>query len=256
MTEIISSQLYFILLKDENRTKKSLQWCLFSGPCTSHIPHPNTSSDRRHWRADAPSPLACVSTITFCLIPTHYQESLCSSASRLKIISSSSYFVNFSSLEWSQLGEELCNLTVSWGNSPVKCIPIAHPSPWYISQLLQEESLPWESPQQERRTWRSLLKAHPGHCLSFLWCSCTQRAVGKSISRNTAISNSSNILDKWYQIKSNQLQISQQFSQLGLYLALSLSIAFPNMGEECLKTSPTQDMTWQHLGRNFAILWY
>lgn len=238
------------------KAPKPQQWSLFSGCCASHIPHPNTPSDRGHWRADAPSPLACVSPITSCLIPVHFQETLCSSASRLKIISSSSNFVNFSSLKGSQLGEELCNLTVSWGNSPVKCIPIAYPSPWCISLLLRRESLPWESPQQERRTWRSLLKAHPGHCLS-LWCFCTQRAaVGRSTPRNTAISNSSNILAKWYQIKSNQLQISPQFSQLGLYLVPSLSIAFPNMGEECIKTSPTQDMTWQRLGRNFAILWY
>lgn len=82
-------------------------------------------------------------------------------------------------------------------------------------------------------------------------CFCTQRAaVGRSTPFNTAINNSSNILAQRYQIKSNQLQISSQFSQLDLYLAPSLSIVFPNMGEECIKTSPTQDMTWQHLGRN------
>lgn len=72
-------------------------------------------------------------------------------------------------------------------------------------------------------------------------CFYTRRAaVGRSTPLNTAISNSSNILAQRYQIKSNQLQISSQFSQLGLYLAPSLSIAFPNMGEECIKTSPTQ----------------
>lgn len=82
-------------------------------------------------------------------------------------------------------------------------------------------------------------------------CFYIQRtAVGRSTPLNTAINNSSNILPQRYQIKSNQLQISSQFSQLGLYLTPSLSIVFPNMGEECIKTSPTQDMTWQHLGRN------
>lgn len=59
--------------------------------------------------------------------------------------------------------------------------------------------------------------------------------TGRSIPCNTAINNSSNILAKWYQIKSNQSQISPQFSQVGFYLAPSLSIGFPKMGEECIK---------------------
>lgn len=203
----LSCQLYFISFKDENRTKKSLESTkapavmLFLRTLRFSHPHPDTSSDRQHWRADAPSPLACVSPISHCLIPIHFQETLCSLASRLKIISSSFYFVNFSSLEGSQLGEELCNLTVSWRNSPAKCIPIAC-IPRCISPFLLRESLPWESPQQERKTGRSFLKAHSGHCLSLLWCFCTQRAaVRRSTPRNAAISNSSNILAKWYERK-------------------------------------------------------
>lgn len=125
------SQVSFILfywkMKTEQRkawkAPTPQQWCLFFRPWASHIPHPDTSSDRWHWRADAPSSLACVSPIFYCLIHIHFQETLCSLASRLKIIFSSSYFINFSSLEGSQLGEELCNLTVSRGNSPENVSP-------------------------------------------------------------------------------------------------------------------------------------
>lgn len=154
MTEIISSQLYFILLKDENRTKKSLQSTQAPAvrPFLRTLPFSHSSSQhilrQTALKSRCASPQACVSPISSCLIPVHFQETLCSSTSRLKIISSSSYFVNFSSLEGSQLGEELCNLTVSWGNSPVKCIPIAYPSPWYISLLLRRESFHERAPSR------------------------------------------------------------------------------------------------------------
>lgn len=148
MTGIISSQLHFILLKDENRTKKSLKSSHapavtpFLGTlCFSH------SSSRRVLRQTALKS-RCTKRHGVCIPNLLLSDPHPFPGDSVFIsIKTQNHFFFFLLYQFLKPGRVSAWRGTLQPNSELgkqsqKCIPIAYPSPWYISRLLPRESLP------------------------------------------------------------------------------------------------------------------